>query len=78
MNNNIDWSFLDSNYSMQDAFGFFAQGGSGRNLYLDVKGGPYGGLVRNMLRTHGVKRLRSLARKALQRRCDISIYALAN
>lgn len=53
----------------REAVKLFVQGKlSGRQLYNEFVYTPAGGVVRNLLRKHGVRKARRLACKALSRR----------
>ena len=69
MTGTTDWNAVLTNRSNVSAVRNFASGSiSGRQFYASFANTPSGGVVRNLLRTHGVDRARVLARKALNRR----------
>ena len=69
MTGTTDWSAVLTNRSNVSAVRNFASGNtSGRQFYACFANTESGGVVRNLLRTHGVDRARVLARKALNRR----------
>jgi len=69
MTGTTDWNVVLTNRSNVNAVRSFASGNtSGRQFYASFANTPSGGVVRNLLRTHGVDRARVLARKALNRR----------
>jgi len=69
MTGTTDWNAVLTNRTSVNVVSNFAQGNmSGRQFYSAFANTPSGGVVRNLLRTHGVDRARVLARKALSRR----------
>lgn len=64
-----DWNAVLSNRTNVVTVQNFADGNlSGREFYSRFANTSSGGVVRSLLRTHGVDRARTLARKALSRR----------
>ena len=71
MTGTTDWNSVLTNRTSVNVVSQFAQGSmSGRQFYSAFSNTPSGGVVRNLLRTHGVDRARVLARKALNRRVN--------
>jgi len=69
MTGTTDWNAVFTNRTNINVVRNFAQGNmSGRQFYSAFANTPSGGVVRNLLRNHGVDRARVLARKALNRR----------
>lgn len=69
MTGTTDWGVVLNNRSNVRAVQNFANGNmSGREFYSTFANTPQGGVVRNLLRNHGVDRARVLARRALSRR----------
>ena len=69
MTNSTDWNSVLTNRSNVRAVCSFATGQtSGRQFYASFVNTPSGGVVRNLLRNHGVDRARTLAGRALSRR----------
>ncbi len=72
MTNSTDWNSVLRNRSSVRAVRNFANGQtSGRQFYASFANTSTGGVVRNLLRDHGVDRARSLARRALSRRGSV-------
>jgi len=64
-----DWAeLLKTKRNFSTVSGFAKGSISGRAFYSAFEGTPSGGVVRNLLKTHGVDRARALASKALYRR----------
>ncbi len=59
-----DWNKIDYTHILNFAVGHL----SGRELYNLYKNTKTGGMVRNLLRTHGVDHARKLAARAVMRR----------
>ena len=71
MTGTTDWNAVLTNRTSVNVVSQFAPGSmSGRQFYSAFSNTPSGGVVRNLLRTHGVDRARVLARKALNRRVN--------
>jgi len=66
-----DWSSVFTTEKNVDTVANFANGElSGRKFYSYFANTASGGVVRNLLRSHGVDHARKLARKALSRRAS--------
>ncbi len=69
MTGTTDWNAVLTNRTSVNVVSNFAKGDmTGRQFYSAFANTPSGGVVRNLLRDHGVDRARVLARKALNRR----------
>ena len=69
MTGSTDWNAVLSGRENINAVRSFASGRtSGREFYSSFANTSSGGVVRNLLRNHGVDRARVLARRALARR----------
>jgi len=67
-----NWTSLLSTKRNISTVSSFANGQmSGRDFYSTFSGTSSGGVVRGLLRDHGVKQARVLARKALSRRLSV-------
>ncbi len=66
-----DWNSLLTTKRNVSTVNNFAKGNlSGKEFYSTFAGTPNGGIVRTLLRDHGVNKSRTLAQKALSRRVE--------